>query len=312
MIEILSTTTPLYLCVLVGYVLTRIGFFRRSDADLFGKFVLNVAMPALMFTSISSSPASVINPTYFVGYGLASLLAVSSIYAYSRFVVGGTSAAAAMDGLGAAASNSGFVGYPLLMIVLPAVAGPVFGMNVLIELLVTLPLAYFFAGLGRPGVSLGRQMLASLGRVVRMPIMIALVLGVVVSSFGWRLPAPLASSVDIFGRTSTALALFAVGGMLVGLTVRGNLHRILAASAGKLILMPALAFAAATVLALTPMPALGDDLTTALILSAAMPVWSSLSVYALPYGERDVPPAVLLLTTAGSFFTLSLLLALLR
>lgn len=312
MIEILSTTAPLYLCVLVGYLATRFGPFKKTDADVFGRFVTNVAMPALLFASMTSRPAAeAIHPTYLIGYMVTSIATLGLVYTYSRVVAGSTAAAAAFDGLGSAGSNSGFVGFPLLSIVLPVVAGPVLGMNVMSEVMVTLPLVFFLAELGRPGRSFGRQVLASLKRVSRMPMMIALVVGVAASFLGLHLPAAATTAVDLFARTSTALALFSVGGMLVGIRVVGNIHRIVASSVGKLLLMPGMAAAIAWGLGFTPLPALGDDLHKALILSAAMPAWSSLGVFAGPFGERDVPPAVLLLTTSGSFVTLSLLLALL-
>ena len=48
MLSILSITGPIYLAVLIGYACTRLGLFAKADMRLFGKFVINLALPALL------------------------------------------------------------------------------------------------------------------------------------------------------------------------------------------------------------------------------------------------------------------------
>mgnify|MGYP006156831297 CR=1 FL=1 len=47
-LTILSITGPIYLAVLIGYACTRLGLFAKADMRLFGKFVINLALPALL------------------------------------------------------------------------------------------------------------------------------------------------------------------------------------------------------------------------------------------------------------------------
>lgn len=147
--------------------------------------------------------------------------------------------------------------------------------------------------------------------MLRMPVFIALLAGIAASALSLPLPEVLVTSVDLFGRASTGLALFTVGGMLVGLPVRGHVRRLISVTVGKLALMPALAWASAVGLAAIGMPPLEGELFAAVVLSGAMPSWTSLVVFSARYGERDVPAAVLLVTTVLSFFTLSALLSVL-
>lgn len=312
MLDILVITGPIYLCILTGWLFTRFGMFRRSDMDVIGSFVMNVALPALIFLSIARRPlAEVANPTYLLGYAITSVVVLVAAYVWARRANRTPRAAAAFDALGSGGANSGFVGFPLLLVVMPSVAGVVFGMNVLVESLITVPLALFWAERGEDASSLWHSVRRSVGSMLRMPVFIALLAGIAATALSVPLPDVLVTSFDLFGRASTGLALFAVGGMLVGLSIRGHVRRLVSVTVGKLVLMPAVAWASAMGLAAIGMPALEGEMFAAIVLSAAMPSWTSLVVFSARYGERDVPPAVLLVTTVLSFFTLSALLGVL-
>lgn len=312
MLDILVITAPLYLLILLGYALTRGGLFTREGINALGTFVMYVAMPALIFLSTSSRRISeVAHPTYLLGFAVTSLVALLAGYVWSRKVGRTPRAAAAFDAMGSGGANSGFVGFPVLLMVLPSVAGGVFGMNVLVETLVTVPLCFFLAERGNARTGLWARIRPALIAMVRVPVLLAVVAGLAVSASGLVLPGVIRESFDLLGRVSTGLALFSVGGMLVGLSLRGRVGRVVAVSTAKLLVMPGLAVGVAFGLRALGLPPLEGELFAALVLSAAMPTWTSLPVFAARYGETDVPPAVLLVTTALSFLTLSGLLAVL-
>ncbi len=227
MLDILVITAPIYLCIFTGWLFTRIGLFRRSDMDTLGAFVMNVALPSLVFLSIARRPlGEVANPTYLLGYAVTSLVLLVGAYLWARRINRTPRAAAAFDAMGSGGANSGYVGFPLLMVVMPSVAGVVFGMNVLVESLITVPLALFWAERGEDASSLLRSIRRSVTSMLRMPVFIGLLAGIVASAVSLPLPAVVVTSFDLFGRASTGLALFAVGGLLVGLSLRGNVARI--------------------------------------------------------------------------------------
>lgn len=215
--------------------------------------------------------------------------------------------------MGVSAANSAFVGFPVLIVALPSLAGLVLGLNMIVENLVTIPLALLLMERAR-GERSGyvREVVATIGRLARNPMIGAIVLGVVFSVFRLPVPDVVTKVVDIFGRASTAVALFSIGGMLVGLSVRGRIRQIAVVSFGKLVLHPALVAGALWLVVALGMPRLGRELTAALVLSAAMPVMTTYAVLGQQYDEEEVPPAVLLVSTAASFLTLSALLAYFR
>jgi predicted permease len=136
-------------------------------------------------------------------------------------------------------------------------------------------------------------------------MVLSVLLGLVVSASGLRLPEAITRAVDLFGRASTATALFAVGGLLVGTSVHGLVGRISVVSAGKLAVHPLLVLATVSACVAVGMPTLPRDMYAALLLTAALPSMSILPVLAHGYGEEQAMSGVLLVTTAGSFLTLS-------
>ena len=58
MLAILGITSPIFMIVLIGYGLTHRGLFSKADIRAFGKFVVTLALPALVFKALSESRLS--------------------------------------------------------------------------------------------------------------------------------------------------------------------------------------------------------------------------------------------------------------
>ncbi len=309
MLNILGITVPIYLAILVGYVSVRRGLFARDQMRVLASFVINFALPSLIFLAIATRPVGeFLNPTYLVAYAVGGLASFGLGYAYAA-VRRAPVEARAFDGLGFSASNSGYVGYPLALLALPSVAGLSLGLNLLVENILVLPLALTLAATGASAhLSRRRQVREILTNLSRNPLLVAVLLGLLVTTVGLRVPDVLARTLDLFGRASTAVALFAVGGLLVGTSVHGIVGRVSVVSAGKLLAHPLLVAAAAAGCVALGMPQLPDPLYAALLVTAALPSISILPVLAHRFGQERSSAGVLLVTTTGSFFTLSALL----
>lgn len=310
MLQVLAITVPIYACVAIGHLTVRWGAMRRDDMGVLSRFVITFALPCMLFLAIGTRRlGDILMPTYLGAYAVGLLATFTVGYLYGRRRSGGAPAASAFDGLGMAAPNSGFVGYPVLVLALPSVAGLVLGLNMLVENLLIIPLAYLLA----EGAAVGRSRVAVLGtyakRLTRNPLLVGLGAGLVVSLLSVPLPEVLIRTADLFAKAGTALALFAVGGLQQTWPDVVTVQRVLVVSAGRLLLGPVLVFAALTGLVALGLPALSTTMTVALVLSAAMPVFTILPVLAQPYGQAEASSGVLLVTTAASFVTLSALLA---
>ncbi len=312
MLSVFAITVPIYACVVVGHVAVRIGVFRREDMAVLSKLVVTFALPCLLFLAVGTRDlAAFFVPTYLAAYAVGLLVTYALGYTYGRWRSGGQSAPSAFDGLGMAAPNSGFVGYPTLLLALPSVAGLVLGLNLLVENLLIIPLALMLAEGAASEASRRRTALAYARRLTRNPLLIGLLAGLLVAALGVPLPAVLTRTADLFAQAGTAVALFAVGGVLQSWPSAATLRRVLVVSLGRLVLSPALVLGALTLLLAVGMPGLDPTLRVAVLLSAAMPVFTILPVLAHPYGESESTSAVLLVTTGLGFVTVSALLVIL-
>ena len=76
-LAILGITGPIYLAMALGYASTRRGLFEKSDMRSYGKFVIELALPALLFNALSQrSVGEILNIPYLAAYALGSLFKI--------------------------------------------------------------------------------------------------------------------------------------------------------------------------------------------------------------------------------------------
>ncbi|APW42073.1 AEC family transporter [Rhodoferax saidenbachensis] len=310
MLEILAVTGPTYVIIALGYLCTRGGLFSKTDMRVLGKFVLNIALPALLFNALSQrSLREVMHMDYLVAYGLGALVAVSLGFLWARYLGIRSPSASTYFAMGVSSSNSGFMGYPIALMLLGPEAGVALALNMLVENLLILPLLLVLADRGpeHHGGTL-RTLGRMLGGLARNPMIMAIAVGFAFSAADLQLPGPLARTVTLFSQASTALALFVIGGTLVGLQVHGLRARIAQITVGKLVGHPL----AVLLVLLWLVPVNDPELRTAAVLYAAMPMLGIYPLLAEKHGHQELSAATLLVTTVASFFTISALIGLLR
>lgn len=311
--DVLSITLPIFALIGLGYGTVAFGVFRSQDMKVLGTYVLNVAMPALLFHAVATRELSaVLHPGYLLALSIGGLATAAVVYAMTA-ATGTGPARRGIAVMGATTSNSAFVGYPILLLALPDIAGPVLALNFLVENFVMIPVALILLEFARPGE--GRSLAGVIGRslwnVVRKPFLIGLMLGMVVSVAGIALPAPVLRFTDILAGSAGALALVVIGGTLHGLPMRGNRWLAGQIAVSKLVVHPAMVAAAVAILPALGLPGLSDEMRAAVILSAAMPMIGSFTVLAQSYGHEGVASLSLLAATLMAFVTVTALLAVL-
>ena len=174
---------------------------------------------------------------------------------------------------------------------------------------------------GEPARGVGRRRflvgaVAGAGGIVRdvglalakNPLVLSVAAGALVSAFGISIPLPLAKFFDLLSSAAGPCALFAIGLFISGQSVREGLHEAALITAIKLLVHPAIAWLLlAAVFEVEPLWA------TVTILIAALPTGANCFVLAQRYNVFVAPTsATILLSTALSVVTVSLLLILLR
>jgi malonate transporter len=308
--DILGITGPIYLAIALGYFVTQRGLFSRADMQVFGKFTIQLALPALLFNALSRrSVSEILNWQYLAAYALATLAVVLAGLWWTRRVQRRPLALGSVMTMGMACANSGFVGYPIVMLTLGGtVAGVSLALNMVVENLLIIPLLLAVAGSeGAPG-QWRQALLQTLRGLLGNPMIWGIVGGFLVSLSGLHVPEPLARTINLFSAASGALSLFVIGGSLVGLKPEGVKGTIAQIALGKLLVHPLVM----VVVLLWLVPVSDPALRTAALLTCAMPMMGIYTILAQRFGHGAISAAALLVTTVLSFFSISALLWVLR
>jgi len=95
-------------------------------------------------------------------------------------------------------------------------------MCMVVENLLIIPLTLVMADSGRAGDGKWYRILVqSLGQLAKNPVILAIVAGFGVALLAIPISIPLASTINMLALSSAAVSLFAIGGSLVGLQVKG-------------------------------------------------------------------------------------------
>lgn len=295
----LGITLPVYLIIAVGYVSVKAGYVQTEDMRALGRVVLRLCIPATLFVAILKVPAGqAVRWDFLTAYALGSLAVFAAGIAFARLALGRTWQASVLSGLGSSSSNSGFMGFPIVALVLGDVALQAFSMALIVENILMIPLAMLLADGGRGGVWTGvlRPMLTN-------PLLVAVAAAVTLSLMSVTLPPALFRALEMVAPVGPPVALMAVGGSIAALSFAPLRADVGAVVAGKLILHP-LAVAGAFAVA----GSLPADLALAGILFAAVPMMSIYALFGERWGAEGMAASALLLATALSFFSVSALL----
>lgn len=310
MLDILAITGPIYITIVLGFATTRLGLFSQADMRVLGKFVINLALPALLFNALAQRPiGEILNGRYMLVYALGSLLTMGLGWLWARRVARQDGTTSAYYAMGMSCPNSGFVGYPIALLTLGPVAGVLLGLNMIVENLLLIPLLLALAesGEGRGGAwhLVLRQSLLNL---LRNPMVLGLLAGLLVSLMGWKLPSPVGRTVTLFSQASGALSLFVIGGALVGLQIQGMRRQVAQIAVGKLLLHPLAVVAVLLLSEAAGLVPMAPQLRIGLVLTAACPMLGIYPILAQRHGREGLAAAALLGATVASFVTISLLL----
>jgi len=302
MLTVLSLTAPIFLLIALGYICVWRGWLPADGLVVMGRYVMLLAMPALLFRSlVQQRIGDVLEPRYLAVYALGSLTVFLGGFFYARIVHGLGTTAASFRALGMSASNSGFVGLPLVLQVIGPHGVVAAALTFIVENLVMLPLLIGLAESGVPGhVGAGTLARRVAGSLIRTPLILSLVAGGIGLALDVRPTGVVARVIDMLAVSSAPVALIVIGGTLYGLSAKGLVRPVSEVVIGKLILLPL-----AMILFMLLIPVANPDLRHAAVLLASTQMLSIYPVLAQPYGEQRFCAAAQLVANLAAFFTIS-------
>lgn len=295
-IRLLSLQTLLMLLLAgVGFILFKTGKISQEGSKSLGNILICAVLPCVIVKGFLVERTPERTTGLLISLGAAAVLLGVSVLISRLFFRRDAIAA-----FGAAFSNPGFFGIPLITAALGS--ENVFYIAAFIGLLNLLQWTY--------GVSLmtGKRGALRFSALIRAPFLIAIVIGLILFFTAPPLPSLLTDALSSITGLNTPLAMFTVGVYLAQadfkqMFTRGRLYAI---SVVRLLIIPAVCL-----LLLWPIPAAWQPVKTALLIAAACPVGSNIAVYAHLHGKDSAYAAQsVVVSTLFSVITLPLLVGL--
>ncbi|PTQ09880.1 transporter [Sphingomonas oleivorans] len=303
---VLGIVAPVFGLILAGWLVGRKGLFGDGAVASLNRFVVWLALPALIFRVLAEAHWSALwQPGFiaaFVG-GIAATFLLSVLLGGRDRPLAETS----LDALSASYANTAFMGIPLCVATMGAVGLPA---AVLASILTVCLLFAFSIMLVEYDLHRGRGIGATIARVAaslaRNPLLVAPVLGTAWAMTGVPLPGPVHEFTNMLGAAATPCALVTLGLFLAeGSRPPAAPGRVGLLIALKLLIQPAVT--ALLVLFVFTVPPLW---ARAAILLAALPTGTGPFMLAQLYRhDVAVTSRAILISTICSLVTASLLLA---
>jgi len=299
--------------VLAGYVAARRGLLPLEAIPGLNGFVLFFALPCMLFRFGSTTPIVQLLDVRAAGlYLLCGLVVVAvaialSLNARIRWND------ASLGALVAAFPNSGFMGVPLIVALLGASAAGTVILTMVVDMVITSSLCIALSRLDQAEGN-GRSAVFDAARkalkgVLTNPMPWAIILGGLASAWSYRLPGPVEKTAWLLADAASPVALFTIGAVLARAQMKANhpmpVGDYLPVALLKLFVHPVLvllAGLAANRLGL----GLSDAALTVMVLTAALPSASNVSLLAERFGADNGRIArIILVTTVAAFLTFS-------
>ncbi|MFW6229267.1 MAG: AEC family transporter, partial [Alkalispirochaeta sp.] len=290
--EIVSIIFPVFFIAVLGYVLTWLGAFRVEDIAGLTRYVFNIALPIMLFDSMSRiALPEQIQWTFLLAYYIPAVAIYFIGAAVGHTLFGHTRTEQGIYGMGCAYSNTVLIGLPIVSTawgdrgVLPLMMI----VSIHTAILFTLTTAVAESGLSRGGSGSdapGKRTIlvkTAIG-MLRNPIFGGLIAGLIWNRTGLGLPAPLATAITWIRESALPAALFVTGASLRQYRIAGHIGAASAMIGMKLLVHPVLVWILGHVV--FDIPPLWTGVA---VLTAALPTGVNVSVFAAKYDAAVAP-----------------------
>lgn len=290
--DLLIGFATILVVIAAGAALAHVGVLDRRSQRTLGEIAFFVASPALMVVTISqvrleAAAANLVASSV----SLAACFAAYVVIARLRWRL--DTGSLLIGALTSSYVNAGNLGIAIAAYVVGDITVVV--PTLLVQMLVVQPVALIVLDriTGR-----GEGVLPAVRRLVTNPLTIAALLGLVLATTGWRLPAALLSPLEMLAGAAIPLMLMSYGAALrlsppIGRA--GHNGEVVVATVLKMAVMPVVAWVVGVALGLE------DRVLLGVVITAALPTAQNIFLHATRYrvGE-DVARETILVTTLAS------------
>src|SRR5210317_2317714 len=304
MYDIFLKTVPFFALIAMGYWAGRTRFFTEEATAYLTKYIFYFALSAMLFKFSSNLSLGELLDWQFMQAYLYGSVIVYLLATAVAIVRKKPMAEAAIEAQCSVIGNVGFLGIPMLALLMGEAAVGHVMMVLAVDLLVfgsLIVMVIVGSRDGRMSIGIFRTLFVGL---IRNPMIVSIILGLSWSAMQVPIPVPLNEFMTMLGSAATPGALFAIGASLASKSA----ERIEVAgwlSFCKLILHPAaIAFCALNLFEVEPYAA------AVMIAASALPVAGNVYIQAQHYGVAPQRvSASILVSTAFSIVTVSAVIA---
>lgn len=267
---IFKQTVIMFLYMAVGFGMYRAKLITKEGSASMASLLIYIVIPAVVIQSfqVEYTPERAADLIYSTLAAVV-LLLLAMLLSHLLFRKN------PVNDFGAAFSNAGFMGFPLIAALLGKEA--------------IFPVAGFVAMLNALQFTYGQYLLSGnrsdlrLKKIIKNPLVLSFLLGLLFFFFRVKLPPMIGNALSSVSAMNAPLAMIVLGVYLAQLDVRQALKggQIYLASAARLLLIPLASFVFLYYL----LPGLTPSMKTALFIAAMAPVGSNVAVYAQKQGK---------------------------
>jgi len=305
--HLLALTAPLFLLVLLGYLLAHWGRWPREASDALTRFVFSVAIPAFLFRMMADfSRLPPVDARLLIAYfgGCLVVFVLGRVIAATLFRLDGASQS--VFAIGGIFANLVLLGVPLTKVTLGDAAMPSASLVIVFNALLLWTLVTVSVEWARHRDLSVRGMATTALAVVTNPVVAGILAGTAFGFTGFTLPAMIDETVHLLSQAAIPMSLVVLGMGLSEYGIRAGWRQSAAIAVLKLAVAPLAVYLIARGLALPRI-----ELVTVVVMSS-LPVGANVYLMAREFKTMEGPVASsLVLTTALAAATTPLLLALL-
>lgn len=300
----LSVTGPIFVILALGVLLMRIGMLTDAFVEAGSRLVFNIALPALLFVSISGTRFGEAANLRLIGFGAAATLVAFVLLEGLAARVVSPARDRGVVVQGAFRSNMAVIGLAYCVNAygeagLVAASLYVGAITILFNVLAV--------------ITLGRSLQRSqgVGRMARgivlNPLILSITAALLVSWSGLQLPAVALQSLQYFADLTLPLALLCTGAALNFASLQREIGSTLLAGGSKLVAIPLLFALGGIALGFR-----GVELAVLVLMASAPTAAASYVMVRAMGGNAPLAANIIALTTLGSLVTTSLAVMVLR
>ncbi|GJL81205.1 MAG: malonate transporter [marine bacterium B5-7] len=247
MIEVISLVVPFFAVIGCGYLGARL--IGESGQQGINNFVLYFALPTLLFSMMARSDlASRFEIDFVTAYTATSIVLFAYSFMLFKLLFGLKRRNTAIYAVGTVYGNTGYMGIPIVVVMMGESASLPVVLSLLIDLAVMLPITAAMIESDDPdhagGLLHGAR--SALVGTLKNPLVIAIALGALWSMLKLPLPTMANGFIDVMAAAAAPCALFAMGSSLYGKPLGSSLTPAILVSLLKLIAHPLLLWVALT------------------------------------------------------------------